>query len=332
MYTMNMGVAGKFRLRVRKRDGTVTKDTGEFSNIITRGGFARLNGSASVGLSSNSSQTTSGMRAVKVGAGNSEPQVSDDSIESLVAEQSFIVNDTSNIRVFNSADPTQSYIERALEWEFGEGAAAGNIAELTVGSQGTNTIDGTNIFCRALVRDSSGNPTTITVLEDEFLGVFYTFRIYPFLGGPVSQQFTATIEGVAQQQDLLLVPKNFNSWNLTTSPLNERNSINNSRPNISTQAITNSITDDSVNGGSRADSSSRSSEYDQDAFELTVRHFLSPGQGNELFPDPIKSFVSRFHNNNFRLAIQFDPDIEKDATKSFAVSYKIKWSNYSGPP
>src|SRR5690606_33028436 len=36
-----------------------------------------------------------------------------------------------------------------------------------------------NLFSRALILDDEGNPTTITVLEDEFLDVSYEFRVYP---------------------------------------------------------------------------------------------------------------------------------------------------------
>ena len=55
---------------------------------------------------------------------------------------------------------------------FARGAAAGNISELTTGWG-----DGVNqAFARALVRDSSGNPATITVLSDEVLTVTWEIR------------------------------------------------------------------------------------------------------------------------------------------------------------
>lgn len=55
---------------------------------------------------------------------------------------------------------------------FPNGVAAGNISELATGSSNNNT----SACARALVRDESGNPTTITVLADETLVVTWEWR------------------------------------------------------------------------------------------------------------------------------------------------------------
>lgn len=57
-------------------------------------------------------------------------------------------------------------------WSFPRGGAAGNISELTA----SNGYNYTSAIARALVRDSEGNPTTITVLPDEVLSITWEFR------------------------------------------------------------------------------------------------------------------------------------------------------------
>jgi hypothetical protein len=58
---------------------------------------------------------------------------------------------------------------------FATGVAAGTLAEVGMGW----ATSGAALFSRALILDSGGSPTTITVLSDETLDVEYTLRIYP---------------------------------------------------------------------------------------------------------------------------------------------------------
>lgn len=55
---------------------------------------------------------------------------------------------------------------------FARGAAAGNISELTTNYTTSNT----SAMARALVRDTQGDPTTITVVSDEVLTITWEWR------------------------------------------------------------------------------------------------------------------------------------------------------------
>lgn len=61
-------------------------------------------------------------------------------------------------------------------FEFAPGTAVGNITELGI-AEGTNPA-GYNLHTRALIKDGSGNPTSITVEPGEYLYIAYTRRIY----------------------------------------------------------------------------------------------------------------------------------------------------------
>lgn len=112
--------------------------------------------------------------ACQVGAGNTAPSNSDVSLVSPIAAVGATDGpDGGGTRTYVSGPP--AYWQMVRTYQFGTGVAAGNIAELGIFSSQS---DANHLFCRELVRDGSGNPTTITVESDEILIVTYTLRFY----------------------------------------------------------------------------------------------------------------------------------------------------------
>lgn len=162
-------LGGRFRAVVSKdaECKQVVEDTGFFDNLITNTGMNR------VGEVTNAGATTinifSGLcgRFV-VGSGSTEPQFTDTALQNPV--------------VFASANPvldnqssnyTRGWYEITVRHQFGQGQAAGNLSE--IGIQHTSASG--PLWSRALILDGAGNPTTITVLPDDFLTCYYTLRI-----------------------------------------------------------------------------------------------------------------------------------------------------------
>ena len=174
------GLAGRFRLQVRKASGAVRYDTGWFDNLITNQGLNQMG-------------TGGYLTACQVGSGSTSPAFTDTALGSYVAGTSTIQSSA------GSASSTTPYvIKRTNTYRFGEGAAAGNLSEVGVG---TTTTTG-NLFSRALITDSNGDPTTITVLANEFLDVTYQLQMIPPTGdtsvdvtdsGPAGTVHTFTI-------------------------------------------------------------------------------------------------------------------------------------------
>lgn len=75
----------------------------------------------------------------------------------------------------NSDDPLNPYVWRRVAKRFAPSGSNANISEVSFGS----TLNGSTAFNRALTKDSGGNPSTITLLGDEYLDVVYELRIYP---------------------------------------------------------------------------------------------------------------------------------------------------------
>lgn len=150
-------VEGWWRLCVRRPDGRVRKDTGWFPNIIT-----------DVGLNQIGTLSTY-MSVCRVGTGSATPTALDTGLGAQVASTSSI---QSSINAAQGSEPYYGSLTRT--WRFAAGVATGNLTEIGVGFDA-----GGNIFSRALILDGSGNPTTITVLADEFLDATYQLRLKP---------------------------------------------------------------------------------------------------------------------------------------------------------
>lgn len=160
---LRTGVEGHFRLEVLRSDGSVKEDTGFFRNLILNQGLDNLFKMPAV-------------RAyyfIQVGFGNGAPSVTDTALQSHAAginSFSEYHNDPTGVV---TTSPRYYYDQATVT--FATGAVVGNVAE--IGAASSNTGPNT-LFSRALVKDSNGDPTTVSVLADEQLRVTYQLRWY----------------------------------------------------------------------------------------------------------------------------------------------------------
>ena len=197
---LNFGFAGRFDLVARKvavdengsplMDGDNNVLTGEsrnlasFENLILDAGLNRLGSNQSI------------FDGACVGTGNTAPANSQTSLASMLR-----VTTTQQDRIELAGSTTAPYYaEGRIIYRFAAGTAAGNLSEVGLGwdaNAGANTMGG--LWCRALIKDSQGNPTTITVLADEVLDIVYTLQLHP----PTSDATgTFNLSGVAYQYTL----------------------------------------------------------------------------------------------------------------------------------
>lgn len=172
--TANIRLEGRFQV-IRRRADTleIIEQTPWGNNVILNQGLDRF-----------------GVGAIadycKVGTSNTVPGTTQTALLGFVAVSSSVQSTTISARA------TAPYYGKAVRvYRFAAGVAAGTLAELGVGWATGNAAN--TLWCRALILDAGGNPTTITVLADEVLDVAYELRIYPDLVDKVSQ---ATISGV----------------------------------------------------------------------------------------------------------------------------------------
>lgn len=162
-------LSGQFRMVVSEDAAgeRVKHDTGFFDNLITDVGMNRVGEAAAEFNTSIANFRTLCGRFV-VGSGYATPAFTDTALVAPVA--------------FASADPgldsesssyERGWYEITVRHQFGRGQAAGNLSE--IGIQHTDASG--PLWSRALILDGAGNPTTITVLPDDFLTCYYTLRI-----------------------------------------------------------------------------------------------------------------------------------------------------------
>lgn len=155
---MKVQLKGEFRMVA------VNADTGEerlladwFPNLITNSGLD------AIGMAGNP------VYACAVGSGNTPPTVLNSTLQSQVASTN-VGGSIGSASAAVSA-PYATTLERS--WRFDAGVAAGNLSEVGIFSYGP-----VMLFSRSLIKDTEGNPTTITVLSNEFLDVSYRLSIY----------------------------------------------------------------------------------------------------------------------------------------------------------
>lgn len=156
-FKLHTQLGAKFKLVVRKvSDNSIARETDWFHNIVLDTGLARM----SVGT---------WIDRCCIGTGNSTPVATQMALDNFIASTT---TQQSSSAISNTTTAPYYYGGR-ITWRFGEGVAAGNISEVGLGWGNSN------LWNRALIKDANGNPTTITVLSDEYLDVVSEIRVYP---------------------------------------------------------------------------------------------------------------------------------------------------------
>lgn len=161
-------LSGQFRMVVSEDAAgeRVKHDTGFFDNLITDVGMNRI-GTVDSGTGFPIQTFIDVCGNFVVGSGSSQPAFTDTALEAPVARSGNPILDS------HSSNYDRGWYEMVVRQQFGQGVAAGNLSEIGIQR---DSMSGP-LWSRALILDGSGNPTTITVLADDFLTCYYTLRI-----------------------------------------------------------------------------------------------------------------------------------------------------------
>ncbi len=173
--SVNTGLSGRFRL-VKSRNGEVSQDV-EFENLILDAGLDRW-GTGRI------------IDRCFCGSGTTAPAVTDVSMGSLLATST----SRQTVPSYITANSTSRWTEVTTCYRFAAGVGTGTWYEIGMGWD-------LGLFSRTLIKDGSGNPTSITKLSDETVDVYYTLRIQ-FPASDITGSIT--LEGVAY--DYILRP------------------------------------------------------------------------------------------------------------------------------
>lgn len=156
----NMGMAGEFRCVVKRADGSTKIDTGYQKNLILNQGLDFFGGGKGTDM----------MTYCVIGSGNSQPIYTQNKLNTAIKGVGGA--DFSTKYDYDAARYGSLYkTNRVRKYSF-TGLNNVNVSELGLASIYDSTT--TYFLCtRALIKDSQGNPTTITVLSGEILEVYY---------------------------------------------------------------------------------------------------------------------------------------------------------------
>jgi hypothetical protein len=289
-------ICGFYKLEIGKiveGKKIITKSTEFFPNLITNYGLDRC------------ATNTDYLSYCHVGSGSTTPSVNDTTLVAFIAS-------VTGTAVYSTEGSPNYYTKVIKTYSFSIGAAAGNISELGISCLSTTG----GLFSRALVLDSFGDPTTITVLSDEYLNVVYELRFYPKLtddtgtvvftgniGGSYNWIFRCANVGTHSSYNDGWALLNANGY---TSPMNNTyyNYAYTSTLDITTITSSNPATDAvSFTSGS----------YTNGTYSINFTLYASPTQTNK----NIRSISFKMGPGKYQ--IQFDPYIPKTNVQSITL-------------
>ena len=178
MMDMKFGLSGRYEFYKGTSPDNM-RLVGKSDNIVTDKGLDGIGERGGIALGQHCA----------VGSGSNTPDPKDENLSAPFAftERYDRVN---NVNV----KELPYFIEHIRTYHFGKGVAAGNISEVGVGyAYNSATKSFTTLFSRSQILDSSGAPTTLSILDDEYLDVVYILRLYfPNDGKDIVERVTAS--------------------------------------------------------------------------------------------------------------------------------------------
>lgn len=202
--SIRLGVRGEFKVRILSKLGEVRHELPWQDNLITNSGLDFL--------CFNNAPQRLFSETLDIGQGNVEPTNSDTSLSVFLKNIRFATK-TKALVLDEVGNTLTSTVDS--KFVFNTGIANKNISELGVKSDGSGVI-----FTRALIKDSLGNPTTITPLEGEILEVVYRVHaVYSTI--PTTAVITDTESGNTFNTSTMIADvTNEETWNnCVDSPL-----------------------------------------------------------------------------------------------------------------
>lgn len=288
---------GIYSFRAVNSEGVI-RDLGvvvdESPNLITTSGLNLIGGNSelfySCAVGTSSTVTSMGMT----------------SLGNQIASTTTIQSNTSGTQ---ASAPYFSWYRRTFR--FGQGVAAGNLTEVGVKSS-TGVL-----FSRALIVDSAGNPTVLTILSDEYLDVIYEFRLYPDTNDAT---VSVTLNGT--NHTCTLRAANVNS----TPPWFDQGITYNSGSNY-TYFYSGSIgsVTSSPSGSNYYHGNNVVGGYVNDSFERTFN--FSAGLNNANFAEGVNSIYLTTPKGYFQVG--FSPAIPKTSYMTLSLNLTVRWANYT---
>lgn len=320
MNELRYGVGGTFTLeRRRASDESLIESSGPCKNLVVGTGLDMLMGRYGGGF-------LYGLNvACAVGEGNAIPTLADTALQNYLGGTTRQQGQISN--TVQATNPP-FYSRKVFRWRFNPGEAVGNVAEIAVLILPTGSpTPSTPIYSRALVRNQAGDPTVISVQDDEFLDIIYTHDLY--CPADASGTCMFNLAGTASEHAYILrgsILEN-NAWqdsiNMSIGTL-----VPGADPSYFTSAAYNGDINASVTGNPSGSRSPADSSIYQNYVNGSYQRAVSIVFGLNYANFNIRSIL--YHSNMMRMQIQYDPVIPKTGEYKMQFDYIISVENFAG--
>ena len=302
---MNFSTAVKvgalFKCVVHKGDGVPTKETGWFHNLVLDSGLDQMSKGTWIDR-------------VCVGSGNSKPTVDQVRLDNFVAS-------TTNVLAYgNTSSNVEPYFYgNKRTYRYGEGAAKGNLTEIGLGWADDK------MWNRTLIKDINGDPTTLTILEDEYLDVLIEVRVYLKSSGSGAFRLLDKVGGVISEHTYKMQPDMVNSSQNKFNRVSMGTDNNGNFIWISGKGFgtpTNPVREDSLGAYARGITypNTRTVVGTWDA-ALTANNFA-----HKSFSIGIDGLCDSGYYNGY--SVEIDPPITKKNTQVMRYSFSLSWERH----
>ena len=165
---MQCGLQGSFVIQ-KRRDGVITQEL-EFENLITNNGldYAGQDG-AYTGIWFDGSAWANVM---VVGSGNTPPTNGDSQLQAIIGSAINVSNNNWGSVYTARAGAVPAYYTLTQSVVVPMNTRLGNWAEIGIGKTATQ------LFSRALIKDTNGTPIVLTVVANEEVTITYRLKVY----------------------------------------------------------------------------------------------------------------------------------------------------------
>ena len=312
---IDVGFAGEYRAVVSSSDGEVIYDSGYQRNLILNQGLNFFGGTKGDYIN----------QGCVIGSGNTPPAITQTLLDSFVAGVDSGTDVTRDYSYVDKGDGLYRLWEQK-KYRFA-GLVDKNISEVGLVSQYNSSSKVYYLTTRALIKDSAGLPTTITVRAGEVLDIYY--KIHKVID-VTDKDFVVNMS----DGDGGLVPYNVkvrpclvgnSSWGISNHAAENPGGLGASS---TTKSELVSIV--SYPSGSYANNTYYTTPYVEGSFELTVNKIY----GLDSYTTGIRtafSYYNSFYIYQMRYGkVSDDSMIEKTNRHTLTLPHKIKWGRFMG--
>lgn len=323
---MKFRLMGHFTLIARNSVTGESRIVADFDNLVVNQGLDFIGATPA-----NSSSPCIG--GCSVGTGTTPEAPTDTTMGSFLAGTVGAVSGSFSTTYQTTTTPY--YVDTTQTWEFATGTAAGNLTEvgmIWIATSGSNHTPNASspLFSRALIKNGSGTPITITILPIEILDVVYTIRMFvPFVD--FTGSFFLDINGTPTSFSYITRPAQVistgsNFWNFQTGQsgfaLKTVNGTFFARAYQSSTFAFSAITafPSGANGTSDA---AVTGTYTSGSYSNTFSYTWIPSNAN--YGSGIGGFLWTPYPISWQTSIS--PAIMKTSVQQLTMVFNVSWSN-----